>query len=124
MTTQLKEKTSRSNPWKSASLCLATALAAPTYAMLTTESIAKLVIANKDATEAELQAIYKTWVMDVWKVALALGAVSLIAGIINITLVAKGGRKWTLIFSSLGILASAAVVAMLAVALTKLGGQS
>ena len=124
MTTQLNEKTTKNNPWKSATLCLIMALAAPAYAMSKVESLLKLATENKEATAAELQAIYMPWMIHVSKVAVALVVISLIAGVINIVLVTKGGRKWTLIFSSIGILASLAVIVILAIAWMNIGGQS
>lgn len=123
MNTQLTDKIDKPNPWKSATLCLAMAIAAPSYFMTKFVNLMDSQQGDNRPYTDELRAIFNSQVWDFSKVTIALAAVSLIFGILNIVFVMKGGKKWTLILSLIGILISLAVIGLLVFGWAKINAQ-
>lgn len=114
----------KSTPWKSAILCLALAIAGSVYASRQVATIVQLSKEKTGASEAELEAIFNPLLASTSTVVGSIMAVATIAGIVNVILVMRGGRKWTLVISLIGMLFSLGVLGMIAMALLNRGGHA
>ena len=124
MNQELAGKHKKPAPWKSAVLCLGAAIAGPAYGLSQMETFLKLINANREASNAELEVLITPLFVNVTTVIVPVVVVALVAGILNIIFVTRGCSKWPLIVSSIGILISIGALGMLFFAWMNMGGNS
>ncbi len=122
MNPQLTDQPKKSNPWVSAFVCLGASIAAPSFAIAKFAEMLSKFSAYPKASEAELKSIAAPYISSLTATSLPILAVAIIAGILNIVFVMKGGRKWSLIISSIGILISLATIGLLTITWMKVHG--
>jgi hypothetical protein len=108
MNQQPTNQVKRSTPWFSSLYSVGTALAGTGY-LLWRANIA-MEKAGGGVPDPEITS--ELW-SHIW-IVVAILVMAIAAGILNVVFVAKGGRKWTLIPSSIGILTSLGVIAFIA----------
>ena len=117
MNNELTDQQKVTTPWVSAAYSLCAACAGEGYSV---SQFATLIgKANEGVAEAELT---QEFLGGVW-IPIAILATALLAGILNIFFVMRGGRKWPLILSCLGILTSVLSMAFLALLWIKQSGR-
>ena len=117
MNQELTDKHKKPTHWISALYSISAALAGVGYFFWVITTL--LQKANKGISDAVLSR--ELW-SNAW-VVIAVLVTALIAGLVNIVFVLKGGRKWTLIPSSIGILISIGAIVFIAIAWMNHGGK-
>ena len=123
MNQELTEHLKKPSPSKSAVLCLVAATAGPAYGLSKMGAFSSLVRANPEASEAELKVLLKPLFVNTSTVLVPILIIALVAGFINIFLVKRGGRKWTLMISLTGILISVSTLGILAFIWMNMGAK-
>ena len=124
MNPQLTDEPKRSNPWKSALVCLGASIAGAAYGTTIMVSSIQKFDPNRIYKKDELIALFAPATSNFMTVIGPILGVALIAGILNIVSVVKGGRKWPLVISFAGILIALITIGVFAIIWMKIHGES
>jgi hypothetical protein len=110
MNQQLTDQPKKSNQSKYALLCLGASIAGATYGLSNIVALFNQYDGSRAYTKAEHTAFVAPWFSNFYTVIAPILVVAIIAGILT-----KGGRKWTLISSWVGILISLGTIGVFAI---------